>query len=89
MIKKAFLFSLLVCLCTLLQAQSGANTIGRRWYLGVDGGVSFGHATFRSFDADKTRVGFTGGLFAGYRINSFLSTELEAAYRSVGMGSPN
>lgn len=57
------------------------------WYIGVKGGVPFGVGTFSSFGADKTRAGFSGGVFAGYRVNRIFSTELSLGYSSLRMES--
>ena len=54
----------------------------RPWYVGVQGGTSFGQATFASITEHGILWGVQGGLFAGYRVNSFLSLELGAQYGS-------
>ena len=50
------------------------------WYVGVEGGVPFGMSTFSSFGHDKTHLGWTAGLYGGYRFNPVLSAELTAKY---------
>lgn len=57
------------------------------WYGGIEGGVPFGVSTFSSFGADKTGIGFTAGLFGGYRINAVLSAELTAKWGKAGLYS--
>jgi len=51
------------------------------WYLGIKGGVPFGVSTFSSFGKDKTRLGWTGGVYGGYNINPIFSVE---AFYSTG-----
>ena len=50
------------------------------WYLGAEGGLPFGLSTFSSFGHDKTHIGWTGGLYGGYKFNPVLSLELAAKY---------
>lgn len=57
------------------------------WYVGITGGVPFGISTFSSFGVDKTRVGFAGGLYGGYRFNPILSLEASATWSSLGMSA--
>ena len=59
----------------------------RGWYGGIEGGVPFAMSTFSSFGADKTGVGFTAGLFGGYRFNAVLSAELTAKWGKAGLYS--
>ena len=49
------------------------------WYAGVQGGTSFGQATFRSITVHQVHWGAQGGFFGGYRFNRLLS--LEAAFQ--------
>lgn len=50
------------------------------WYIGVEGGMPFGLATFSSFGHDKAHIGWMGGLYGGYRFSPVLSAELTAKY---------
>lgn len=50
------------------------------WYVGAEGGVSFGFGSFSSFGYDKTRAGYNIGLYGGYRFNPILSAELSAKW---------
>ena len=61
----------------------------RGWYLGIEGGVPFGISTFSSFGHDKTHVGWTGGLYGGYRFNPVLSAELTAKYGQMTLSARN
>ena len=45
------------------------------WYLGIKGGIPFGVSTFSSFGNDKTRLGWSGGVYGGYNINLIFSVE--------------
>ena len=71
----------------VLRAQETVETGMRqsRWYMGGDVGVSFGSSTFKSFGANKSRVGYGLGLLGGYHINYFLSAESELRYTHLGM----
>ena len=76
------LFCRPVLLAFLLAAgalqEAGAQTPapdGNPWYIGVQGGTSFGQGTFRSITEHQTHWGLQGGLFGGYRLNRFLSLE--------------
>lgn len=57
------------------------------WYLGVEGGVPFGLSTFSSFGHDKTRLGWSVGLYGGYRFNSIFSAELSAKYGEMKLAA--
>lgn len=50
------------------------------WYIGLEGGTPFGFSTFSSFGHDKTRLGWTAGIYGGYCFNSIFSIELSAKY---------
>lgn len=52
-----------------------AQKMERPWYVGVQGGTSFGQATFVSITENRVHLGAQGGLFAGYRFNRLLSVE--------------
>lgn len=89
--KKQSLHGSIALLLCLLLCSSGtsvlAQTIPERstWYVGVQGGVPFGVSTFSSFGADKTRAGFTDGLYGGYRFNSVLSAELSMKWGKTAL----
>lgn len=63
------------------------SPIVQGWYAGVQGGVPFGVSTFSSFGADKTRAGFTGGMYGGYRFNSVLSAELSMKWGKTALSA--
>lgn len=65
--------------------EGGAPQKG--WYIGVEGGLPFGVSTFTSFGHDKTRFGWTGGLYGGYRFNPVLSAEVVAKYGQMTLAS--
>ena len=46
-----------------------------KWYAGLDGGTSFGQATFRSITESKTHVGAQFGVFGGYQLSRLFSVE--------------
>ncbi len=46
------------------------------WYVGLNGGMPFGVSDFSSFGADKTRTGFMGGIYGGYRFDGALKNIL-------------
>lgn len=50
------------------------------WYLGVQGGTSFGQGTFRSITEHETHLGAQGGLFGAYRFNRLFSLEAGIQY---------
>ncbi len=57
------------------------------WYGGVEGGVPFGVGVFSSFGADKTRAGYTFGLYGGYRFSHVLSAELSAKWGRTNLSA--
>lgn len=80
-------FALLPVTIFAQQKVESQPVFSSKWYIGVDGGISFGRGTLVSFGADKTRVGYGFGLLGGYHINSFLSTEAELHYSRLGLGA--
>ena len=68
-------------------ATDKGDTSQRGWYLGVEGGMPFGISTFSSFGHDKTRLGWAGGLYGGYRFNSIFSAELSAKYGEMNLAA--
>ena len=55
--------------------DSSQRDYKRGWYAGLDGGTSFGQATFRSITESKTHVGAQFGVFGGYQFSRLLSVE--------------
>lgn len=84
---RTILVLVLLLMCSFASAQAQQPSEGSRnnWYIGLRTGMPFGISTFSSFGADKTRTGFTGGLYGGYRFNAILSLEASAAWGSVGL----
>jgi hypothetical protein len=82
---KLFTGRVLATLLLLAAVAQGARgqalaPVERSWYVGVQGGTSFGQGTFRSITEQKVHWGLQGGLFGGYRFNRLLSVELGARY---------
>ena len=63
----------------LLATAQGAWGQGP-WYVGVQGGTSFGQGTFRSVTEHSIHGGAQGGINAGYRRGRLLSLELGVRY---------
>lgn len=80
---------LVACLPFLsIPAQDkGATNTPQGWYMGIEGGTAFGVSTFSSFGADKTRAGYTVGVFAGYQFNPILALELNAKWGNIQMSA--
>ena len=57
------------------------------WYVGVQGGTSFGQGTFRSITEHRIRLGLQGGVFGGYRFNRLLSLEAGFQYGAQSQGA--
>lgn len=91
MIKQPRIIFILVLLLMSSLANVWAGQLSDRsnhnWHIGLRTGMPFGMSIFSSFGADKTRAGFTGGLYGGYRFNSLLPLEASAAWGSVGMNT--
>ena len=75
------ILAVLLLLAGLAQGL-GAQTAppDRPWYVTVQGGTSFGHATFRSITEHGIHWGLQGGLSAGYRFSRLFSLEMGAQY---------
>lgn len=69
---------LLISSFTNTWAQQPSDSSSNNWYIGLRTGMPFDMSTFSSFGADKTRAGFTGGLYGGYQFNSILALEASA-----------
>lgn len=69
------------------QSSSSDSEENKGWYVGLEGGPAFGVSTLSSFAADKTRCGFTAGLFGGYQFNHLLSVEIAAKWGKLPMAA--
>jgi outer membrane protein OmpA-like peptidoglycan-associated protein len=78
--KRFFLFSILLSLLSIMPSQ--AQTESNGWYGGVSVGVPSGYSSFR-----PSKVGYSGGLFAGYRFNRILSLEGSARLGRTILGT--
>ena len=67
------LLMLLLCPNTLL-AQ---NTENARWYAGMQGGPRMAMSTASSFGADKTRCGWSAGVFIGRQFTDIIGIEFQ------------
>lgn len=67
------LLMLLLCPNTLL-AQNNDNS---RWYVGMQGGMRMAMSTASSFGGDKTRCGWSVGMFAGRQLTNIFGIELQ------------
>ena len=67
---------------SVAKAEASNNVLSNSqgWYIGLEGGTPFGFSTFSSFGHDKTRLGWTAGIYGGYCFNSIFSIELSAKY---------
>lgn len=54
-------------------------------YAGIQAGMPFGTSAMGSFGADRTTPGWSAGIYGGYRFNSVLSLELQAAWGQLSM----
>ena len=91
--KKQSLRGTIVLLLCLLLCGSSTSVLAQStsersvWYAGVQGGVPFGVSTFSSFGADKTRAGFAGGVYGGYRFNPVLSAEVSMKWGKTALSA--
>ena len=69
------------------EVKEDGKTGQQGWYIGVEGGMPFGFSTFSSFGHDKTRLGWTAGLYGGYHFNSIFSAELSAKYGEMNLSA--
>lgn len=79
------LLCILLCAAPLMAQDASENTKFPGWYVGLQGGVPFGVSQFSSFGFDKTRAGFSGGVYGGYRFNPVLSLEAQAIFGKMSM----
>lgn len=57
------------------------------WYVGIRGGVPFAVSAYTAFAGDKTRAGWSAGIYGGYRFSPVLSLELQAAWGHANLAS--
>ncbi len=69
------------------QTESKPTAAEKGWFAGVQAGVPFGVSTFSSFGADKTRAGYSAGLFGGYRFSPVLSLEASAKWGGLNFSA--
>lgn len=69
------------------QTESKLTATEKGWFVGAQGGVPFGVSIFSSFGADKTRIGYSAGLYGGYRFNPVLSLEATAKWGKVNLSA--
>ncbi len=67
------------------QAESKPTATEKGWFVGAQGGMPFGVSTFSSFGADKTRMGWSAGVYGGYRFNPVLSLEATAKWGQINL----
>ena len=83
------LVAVLVSILSFAKAEASDSNLpdSKGWYLGVDGGLSFGLSTFSSFGHDKTHMGWAAGIYGGYRFNPIFSAELSARYGEMNLSA--
>ena len=90
-IRIRFLIAILASVLPLstMKAEEGKDVFApsQGWYVGVEGGMPFGFSTFSSFGHDKTQLGWSAGLYGGYRFNSIFSAELSAKYGEMNLSA--
>lgn len=69
------------------QAAPAAPSPSTNWYAGIQGGIPFGVSALSSFGADKTRAGWSAGIYGGYRFNPVLSLEAQAAWGQLSLSA--
>lgn len=69
------------------EASDKETSTPRGWYVGLEGGMPFGLSTFSSFGHDKTRLGWSAGIYGGYRFNAIFSAELSAKYGGMNLAA--
>ena len=76
--KKTLSFALTIIMFLLcpakLTAQDNDNS---RWYVGMQGGTRMAVSSASSFGGDKTRCGWSAGIFAGRQFNNIFGIEIE------------
>ncbi len=71
------------------QTKNTVHHFLQGWYAGVQGGLPFGISSMSSFGADKTRAGWSAGIYGGYRFNPVLSLEAQAAWGEMNLSARN
>lgn len=70
-----------ITICLLLLSGVFLKVSARQpWYVGIQGGTSFGQATMRSITEHSIHWGAQGGLLGGYRITRLFSLEASLQY---------
>ncbi len=69
------------------QVENKPTATEKGWFIGAQGGIPFGVSTFSSFGADKTRAGYSAGLYGGYRFNPMLSLEATAKWGEINLSA--
>lgn len=69
------------------QTESKPAATEKGWFVGVQGGMPFGVSTFSSFGADKTRMGYSAGMYGGYRFNPVLSLKASAKWGEINLSA--
>ena len=55
------------------------------WYAGVQGGIPLAMSTASNFGGDKTRLGWSVGVFFGRHFSNIISAEIHASWGKTGM----
>lgn len=90
---KNFILSAVLLAAAILPAGARASSPDtlrlstQGWYVGLEGGVPFGIATFSGFGHDKTRAGYDAGIYGGYRFSPVLSAELTAKWGATSLSA--
>ena len=74
---------LLLMLCPLTTLAEGSERYC--WYAGLQGGLPFTMSTSSSFGGDKTRLGWSAGVFAGKQFSDVFSAELQFKWARSSM----
>ncbi len=69
------------------QTESKPAATEKGWFVGVQGGMPFGVCTFSSVGADKTRMGYSAGMYGGYRFNPVLSLKASAKWGEINLSA--
>ena len=91
---KRLMRKIFLCCATLLvsflavSAQEAGNRFPQNyWYTGISGDVPFGLCTFSSFGSDKTRAGWSTGVYAGRRFSAVTSAEVSLAVGQTNLSA--
>lgn len=72
---------------TTISPEPSATSVHTGWYVGIQAGLPFGVSAYSSFGADKTRAGWSAGIYGGYRFNPVLSLEVQAVWGQLNLSS--